>query len=98
MSIFIGNVKGPRHNSPDDAVDVWCNPNEVELRMFDGVVERSLDAEGVPVDRGDVFRALDPIAARNLAALLVRASEEVERMAARRARDACDDKTPMPGD
>ena len=73
MSVFIGDVLGPHHNSPNVAVGVWCSPSQVELNVH---------ASG-----GDKFvmsRNLDPIAARNLAALLVRASEEAERMADRR--------------
>lgn len=72
MSVFIGKVKGPAHNSPHDAAEVWCSPRTVELNMFD---------EG---SRQGASRKLDPIAARNLAALLVRASEEAERMTARK--------------
>jgi len=64
MSVFVGSVKGPHHNSPNDAADVWCSPGHVELRVLDSAPN------------------FDPIAARNLAALLVRASEEAERMAA----------------
>jgi hypothetical protein len=70
MSAFIGNVKGPRHNSPSTAAEVWCSPGSVELTV---------------VGDSDVRRSLDPIAARNLAALLVRASEEADRMSARAA-------------
>jgi len=73
MSVFIGNVKGPRHNSPDDAANVWCSPGRVELNVIEG---------SGPLENG-AHRDLDPIAARNLAALLVRASEEAERMSAR---------------
>lgn len=67
MSAFIGSVKGPNHNSERTVADVWCGLHHVEIRV---------------VDEPGVF-ALDPIAARNFAALLVRASEEVERMRAR---------------
>lgn len=70
MSAFIGNVKGPRHNSPNDVAQVRCSPGSVELTM---------------VGDSDVRRSLDPIAARTLAALLVCASEEADRMAARAA-------------
>lgn len=69
MSTFIGNVKGPRHNSPSEAFEVWCSLNTVEIHV---------------VGTGST-RNLDPVAARNLAALLVRASEEAERMTARKA-------------
>lgn len=75
MSAFIGNVKGPRHNSPHEAASVWCSPGQVELRVLDGVLAAEMGVE----------RSLDPIAARNLAALLVRASEEADRMATRAA-------------
>jgi hypothetical protein len=73
MSSFIGNVNGPHHNSPRAAADVWCNMASVELRLFSD----SGASDGL-------MRSFDPIAARNLAALLVRASDEVERMADRR--------------
>jgi hypothetical protein len=77
VSAFIGKVKGPRHNSPHDAVDVWCSLNAVAFNVFE---QCNYDLES---RRIDVSVSLDPIAARNLAALLVRASEEAERMAAR---------------
>ena len=64
MSAFIGTVKGPHHNSPKEVATVWCSVAGVELSLF---------------KEGDLL-SLDPIAARNLAAFLVRASEEVERM------------------
>ena len=75
MSAFIGEVNGPNHNSPSKAAVVWCSPGQVEMTVL---------AYGA--DPG-VSRNLDPIAARNLAALLVRASEEAERMSARRKED-----------
>lgn len=78
MSAFIGNVKGPHHNSPHDAVDVWCSPGLIEINVFEG--------DGTSKD--GAHKNLDPIAARNLAALLVRASEEAERMSARRELEA----------
>ena len=77
MSVRIGSVRGPHHNSPHDAADVWCSPRGVELRTFTG------DSDAGKPTRVGVDREFDPIAARNLAALLVRASEEVERMRAR---------------
>lgn len=77
MSALIGNVKGPHHNSPNDAAEVWCSPNQIELTVHVGPDSLS----GTNMDGAS--RNLDPIAARNLAALLVRASEEAERMAAR---------------
>jgi hypothetical protein len=76
VSAFIGAVRGPHHNSPADAVNVWCSLGGVELNVFEPSnrsAERQIDAEV----------RLDPIAARNLAALLIRASEEVERMRAK---------------
>jgi len=76
VSALIGSVKGPHHNSPDDAAEVWCNEHDVELNVFTGTPS--------PSAREGVQKRLDPIAARNLAALLVRASEEVERMRARK--------------
>ena len=75
MSALIGSVKGPHHNSPHDAAKVWCSLGGVEIWLFVG-------SGSEPTTVGAV-RTLDPIAARNLAALLVRASEEVERMRAR---------------
>ena len=69
MSAFIGKVNGPHHNSPKEAAAVWCSPGQVELTLAD-VTNKHLGTS----------RNLDPIAARNLAALLVRASEEAERM------------------
>jgi ferredoxin len=77
MSAFIGGVRGPQHNSPHEAADVWCSPGGIELRAFTG------NSDTRRSTRDGVRRLLDPIAARNLAALLVRASEEVERMRAR---------------
>lgn len=78
MSVFIGNVKGPHHNSPNDAAQVWCSPGNVELTVVG-------DAGDPDYAAGDVRRVLDPVSARNLASLLVRASEEAERMIARAA-------------
>ncbi len=78
MSVFIGNVKGPNHNSPDDVASVWCSLGYVELTI-------SGDKNDPDYSAWTVRRSLDPIAARNLAALLVRASEEADRMAARAA-------------
>ena len=75
MSSFIGAVKGPHHNSPDSAGEVWCSLGGVELSLF------------VIAGVAPVTRSFDPIAARNLAALLVRASEEVERMRMRPVND-----------
>lgn len=75
MSVFIGNVKGPNHNSPHDAATVWCSPGCVELNVF----------EGAGPSKDGAHKSLDPISARNLAALLVRASEEADRMSARAA-------------
>jgi hypothetical protein len=75
MSVFIGNVKGPHHNSPNDVAQVWCSPGQVELSV-------KIDAPGTP---GGLSKSLDPISARTLAALLVCASEEADRMATRAA-------------
>lgn len=73
MSVFIGAVRGPHHNSPHDAGDVWADRSGTTLRLFEG--------NGSSVDKTKgVERRLDPVAARNLAALLVRGAEESERM------------------
>lgn len=80
MSAFIGDVKGPHHNSPKVAAGVWCSPSQVELGV---------------IDEGTGRINLDPIAARNLAALLVRASEEAERMAAHRETEQASAQTPI---
>lgn len=72
MSALIGDVKGPNHNSPNNVADVWCSSGRVELRIFDG-------------DSHVIERSFDSISARNFAALLVRASEEADRMATRAA-------------
>lgn len=77
MSVFIGGVRGPNHNSPNDAADVWCSRSGVELRAF----ASNLDAS--KSERDGVQRTFDPVAARNLAALLVRGAEEAERMRTR---------------
>lgn len=73
MSVFIGAVRGPNHNSPHDAGDVWADRSGINLRLFDG------NGSSPSKDQG-VERRLDPVAARNLAALLVRGAEESERM------------------
>ena len=75
MSAFIGGVRGPHHNSPHDAAEVRCSTGGVEVSLFAG--------SGSDERRDGLQRSFDPVAARNLAALLVRASEEVERMRAR---------------
>jgi len=77
MSALIGNVKGPDNNSPHDAAQVSCSLGGVELWLFEGT-------GSTPSTEG-TLRTFNPIAARNLAALLVRASEEADRMA--RARE-----------
>jgi len=69
MSAFIGSVKGPNHNSPHDAIDVRCSRGGVEITTLGELPVKTF--------------SLDPIAARNFAAMLVRASEEVERMRAK---------------
>jgi hypothetical protein len=87
MSAFIGNSRGPHNNSPEVAAEVWCSLGGVELHLLEGVAVR------VPLK---ICRSLDPIAARNLAALLVRASEEVERMRVQAERE---NRTPLrPGE
>lgn len=68
MSAYIGNVRGPDHNSPAIAAEVWCSSGQVELHVMQSTAESGAS------------RDFDPIAARNLAALLVRVSEEAERM------------------
>ena len=82
MSALIGSVRGPHHDSPHVAVEVWCNPRAVGFNVFE---------HGNAAGKTDAAVSLDPIAARNLAALLVRASEEAERMAARRAAEGDSD-------
>lgn len=77
MSAHVGAVKGPHSNSPHVACDVWCSMAGVELRAFNS------DADAGQSTRDGVMRTLDPLAARNLAALLVRGAEESERMRAR---------------
>jgi|GEM_PF-2575844 len=74
MSVRIGGARGPSSNSPHDAADVWCSRSGVDLRVFNN------DSDAGRSDREGVQRTLDPVAARNLAALLVRASDEAERM------------------
>ena len=66
MSAYIGSVKGPHNNSPDDSFKVLASRGSVELVDL--------------CDNQEIISMLDPIAARNLAALLVRAADEVERM------------------
>jgi len=70
MSAFVGAVNAPDHNSPNEGARVYASRGGAELTVFG-------------VDGSKVLRSFDPIAARNLAALLVRASEEAERMRAR---------------
>jgi hypothetical protein len=76
VSALIGEVNAPHHNSPHVAIEVWCSPHSVEVKMLH-------PAFGT----GEAWHNFDPIAARNLAALLVRASEEAERMAAQKEGD-----------
>lgn len=78
MSVFIGSVKGPHHNSTTEAGEVWSDGGGVSLRVFEA---RVFEVAGTAKEGVDC--RLDPVAARNLAALLVRASEEAERMRAR---------------
>jgi hypothetical protein len=77
MSAFIGDVRAPHHNSPDVGVEVRCSLGGVEVKFLH-------PAYGT----GEAQHNFDPIAARNLAALLVRASEEAERMRVRAREDA----------
>src|SRR5580692_7749466 len=72
MSVFIGSVRGPSNNSPHDAGEVWSDASGVSFNLFDG--------DGGRATRQGVSRRLDPVAARNLAALLVRAAEASEQM------------------
>lgn len=83
MSVRIGSVRGPSHNSPGEAAEVWCNAHNVELNVF------FTDAPSAPVREG-VSKRLDPVAARNLAALLVRGAEESEMMRARIPKESRD--------
>ena len=76
MSAYIGSARGPYHNSPQEAVEVWCSHRAVEVNLFSG-----------KPDRDGIARIFDPIAARNFAALLVRAAEEAERMADRQTKE-----------
>jgi hypothetical protein len=70
VSAFIGSVKG--RNSQNDVIRVWCSVGGVEVASVLG---------GPPDDCAEVILvSIDPISARTLAALLVQASEEVERM------------------
>jgi hypothetical protein len=71
MSALIGEVHHPHHNSPV-AGSVWTDAGGTRL-----VLER------VTQDEGITQVTLDPVAARNLAALLVRGADECERMRAR---------------
>lgn len=77
MSALIGSVRGPHCNNPHDAAEVWSDRDAVTLNLFEGDGSRRTEVVAA-------YRRFDPIAARNLAALLVRASEEVERMRAHR--------------
>jgi hypothetical protein len=72
MSSFIGRVNGPRHNSPKRAAEVWCSLGGVELHAY---VDRSQEEASAAT-----ATTLDPLGARVLAALLVEAAKETERM------------------
>jgi hypothetical protein len=76
MSVFIGGVRGPNHNSPYDAGEVWADTEGVSLNLFECNGSFRTGVVGA-------MRRLDPVAARNLAALLVRGAEEAELMRAR---------------
>jgi hypothetical protein len=79
MSAFIGCVRGPNNNSPYDAGEVWADAEGVSLNLFEGNGSVRTGVVGCT-------RRFNPIAARNLAALLVRAAEESERMWAKERR------------
>jgi len=72
MSAFIGSVNGPHHNSPKRAAEVWCSLGGVELHAY---VDRSQEEASAAT-----ATTLDPLGARVLAALLVEAAKETERM------------------
>lgn len=83
MSAFIGDVKAPHSNSPNTRFRVFCSLSGVEIN------DLAFSEDVVSV-------CLDPIAARNYAALLVRAAEECERMRERADRE---NRTPLrPGE
>ena len=83
MSVRIGSVHGPSHNSPGQAIEVWCSAQGVELNVFAD--------NGPPASvREGISKRLDPVAARNLAALLVRGAEESEMMRARIPKESRD--------
>jgi len=87
MSAFIGSVNGPHHNSPHEAAQVWVSrEGGVEVGFF-GRAHKAEHPTGDHV-RDVVKGGLDPIAARNLAALLVRGADEVERMRTRERSEA----------
>lgn len=70
MSAFIGSLHGPGANGASVVADVWASSAGVEVRPGDENLFKRVFTAG----------ALDPIVARNFAALLVRAGDEVERM------------------
>lgn len=62
-------------------------------------VHVSCSAGGVEVSMSGSLKTLDPIGARVLAALLIQASKESERMALAQARRELEDRTPLrPGE
>jgi len=67
VSAKIGDVFTSANRSDSKVGEVWCSRAGVELHLAGGV-----DLRRMP--------ALEPIAARNFAALVQRASEESERM------------------
>ncbi len=69
MSAKIGEVHGPASNSPSIVVEMFASLAGAEMRVL----------------KHEQHVTLDPIAARNLAALLVRAADECERMRDRRS-------------
>lgn len=72
MSALIGCQRGPSNNSPHDAAEVWADRSGITLNLFSG--------NGTDATRDGTARRFDAIAARNLAALLVRGADEHERM------------------
>ena len=81
MSAHVGTVNGPHHNSPSVAAMVNVSRVGAEVIVFrDGEAARRY-AGGASLGRAEALPLnLDPIAARNLAALLVLAADQAERM------------------
>lgn len=70
MSALIGYLKGPVANGARDVASVWASTAGVEIHL--DLREHQ--------DPRETLATYDPLVARNFAALLVRGSEEVERM------------------